>query len=193
MFERVHAGAVAITYFQQDTMSPASAAADRKGRSPITPHEDTTRILKNTLALAHIGAKGFGRQSINSQMIGPVTRQLVPTRKDPPHQRGVPTGNPSQYEEGRLSTELGEGVENALGIALNALRQMVPVLAIDRRGESFNVKIVLDVDRHCVRDTRAHIRRSARIRGGSGRSSIHDGFDCAALKRFGCRAHGLSP
>ena len=112
-------------------MSPATIAANRKGWSPITDHEDTTSILKSTLALAHISAKGFGREPINPHVIGTVTRQLVPIRKDPAHQRGVPLGNPTQDEEGRLGAGRGENVENALGAPLDPLRQVIPVPAID--------------------------------------------------------------
>src|SRR6516164_3402194 len=126
-------------------MSPAAIAANRKRRSPITAHEDTTGILKDMFALAHIPAKGFGRQPINPHVIGPVTRQLVPIRKYPSHQRGVPPGDPTQYEERRLSFGLGENVENALRVAFNPVRQAVPFLTIDRRSESFDMKIIFDV------------------------------------------------
>src|SRR5271169_2078565 len=113
-------------------MSPATIAADRKRRSPITVHEDTTGILQDLFALAHIRAKGLGRQPINPHVIGPVARQLVPIRKYPSHQRGVPPGDPTQYEKRRLSLGLGENVENAPGVAFNPLRQAVPFLTIDR-------------------------------------------------------------
>src|SRR5215469_12386212 len=126
-------------------------------------------------------------------MIGSMTRQFVPIRENPSDQCGVPLGNPAQYEEGRLSARFGENVEDALGIALNSLRQAVPVLAVNRRSEGFDLEIILDVDRHGVRGAPAQIRWSRQIRRRGRRSSRYDGFGSSALNWFGCRCHGRSP
>ena len=112
-------------------------------------------------------------------MIGPVARQFVPIREDPSDQCGVPLANPAQYEEGRLSARLGENIEDALGVALNPLRQAVPVLAVNRRSEGLDLEIILDIDRHGVRDDPAQIRWSGKIWRGGWRNSLHDGFGCS--------------
>ena len=118
--------------------------------------------------------------------------QLVPVRNDAPHQGGVPSGDPTQGEEGRFDLHLGEDVEYPLGIAFNPAWQVLPMPAIDRRSEGFDVKIILDVDRHRVRDAWAHSLPTTRIDRRRGRVSVPQHLACDTLDLFGWVAHGRS-
>jgi hypothetical protein len=66
----------------------------------------------------------------------------------------MPFGDPPQRKEGCVSRCFGQNVEQAFGIALDSARQAVPIAAIDGRGESFDLKIILDIDRRRVREVR---------------------------------------
>src|SRR5262249_1180765 len=104
---RVDAGAVLVALFEKDCVSPDAVPADRECWSAIAADEHAASILENSLAAAHIGAKGLGRQAIYPNMIGPVACQLVPVRYDAPDQSGVPFGNPAERKEGCLNLCFG--------------------------------------------------------------------------------------
>jgi hypothetical protein len=67
--------------------------------------------------------------------------------------------SPAQEEKGRLGLRFGENIEQPFGVARDPCRQAVPILAIDCRGNSLDLKIVLDVDRHRIRNLGAYTLR----------------------------------
>jgi len=85
-----------------------------------------------------------------------MARQLVPSDDDAPHELGMPLRHPPEDEEGCLDVVLGQNLEETLGIAFDPARQAFPIAAINRRCECFDLKIILDVDRHRVGDAAAH-------------------------------------
>ena len=88
---------------------------------------------------------------------------------------------------------LGQDVEQALGVALDPLRQTVPILAIDRRGKSLDLKIILDIDGHGADRGRAPIAGPQRAGERQRRGLCRRGIAGGALQRLGERAHGRSP
>ena len=58
-----------------------------------------------------------------------------------------------------VNARLGQDLKQPLGIVLDPLRQAVPILAIDRRRERLDLKIIFDVDRHRAEHAPALVRR----------------------------------
>ena len=101
-------------------------------------------------------------------MVPTVAGEFVPAGNDAANERRVAFCDPAQREKGRLDPRRIENLEQTVDIAFDSAGQSVPVAAIDSLGESLNLEIVLDIDRHRVdqhRRYRAHKRRSGTAGG----------------------------
>jgi hypothetical protein len=103
----------------------------------------------------------------------------------------MPFCHPSQDKEGRFDPAIGQDLQQALGVAFYSARQTFPIAPVNRRGEGFDLKIILDVDRHCVGETAAHP-----LAGGffdrPGGWSLLQPFARQLPKRLGRLRHGRS-
>src|SRR5205814_7311771 len=134
-------------FLREDCVRPFAAAADREGRSAVAADRRAAKVLEDVLGAAHVVTKFFRRLAIYPQMAEAMARQLVPFRQHAPNQLRMPLCHPSQDKEGRLDPALGQNLEQALGVAFYSARQTFPVAPVDRQGEGFDLKIILDVDR----------------------------------------------
>ena len=79
-------------------------------------------------------------------MVPAVAGDLVAGLGDAADQRGVALGDPAQSEEGRLDPGLVEQVEHRVGVALDAVRERLPLVAADHLLEGADLEPVLDID-----------------------------------------------
>src|SRR5437588_1745099 len=91
---------------------------------------------------------------IGSDVIGPVTCQLMSGGDNPTHQFRVSARYPTEHEERGLHIGFSQNLEQSLGIALDASWQPLPISAVDGRCESLDLEIILDIDRHRMRRAR---------------------------------------
>src|SRR5262249_22577342 len=84
-----------------------------------------------------------------------MAREFVALLDDTAHELRIAFGDPAERKECRLDSGAGEFLEQTIGIALDAARQSGPIGAIDGARKRLDVEIVLDVDRHRIRDFRA--------------------------------------
>ncbi len=105
----------------------------------------------------------------------------------------MPLCNPTQDEKGRLDLRFREDVEQALGVAFDPARQVLPATTLNCGSESFDLKIILDVDCHRICSAEARLPLRTFFDWRSDRKVVRQRPDRDPSKRLGCRAHGRSP
>src|SRR3546814_8765993 len=80
-------------------MRPGRARVDRKARGAIAAHRRPAQILKDRSRLLKVGREFVGGQGEDAPMIIAMAGQFVPRLDDPPNQRGIAFGDPTQGEE----------------------------------------------------------------------------------------------
>src|SRR3546814_12285484 len=76
--------------------------------------------------------------------------QFVTRLDDPPNQRGIAFGDPTQGEESAGGPRLGEHRQHRVAITLDPAFERRPVGTVDRALKSADLKPVLDIDRQAV-------------------------------------------
>src|SRR3546814_7497153 len=84
-------------------------------------------------------------------MIIAMAGQFVPRLDDPPNQRGIAFGDPTQGEESAGGPRFGEHRQHRVAITLDPAFERRPVGTVDRALKSADLKPVLDIDRQAVR------------------------------------------
>ena len=131
-------------------MSPWCACAHRECWRAITADRDPADIFKNGLGARYIIAEFSFRQRMNRRMPVAVAGQLVPGIDDPPDQRRMALGDPTEGEECPTRTGGGELGQDAVGIALDPARETIPIRTFDGPGKCLDLEIILHVHAHRV-------------------------------------------
>jgi len=76
----------------------------------------------------------------------PVRSKFMSAIDDLAHDSGITFGNPSERKKCPMHASLGEYLEYAIDIAFDAAFPIGPSLRIDHVRESFDLKIILNVD-----------------------------------------------
>ena len=148
--DRIDTGTVAEPLFRQDRVRPAALHSDRKGRRAIACHRDAADILQQCFAAPDVVAEFFGRLPVDAVMVRAMTSQFVAFGNDPPHQLGMPLGDPAEHEKRAADAGLGENIQQAVRVPSDPARKRVPIAAIDDPGERLDLEIILDVHREGV-------------------------------------------
>src|SRR5205814_2077893 len=94
----------------------------------------------------------------HAPMIPAMARDLMPTRDDLAQQRSMALRNPAEREEGSLGVDLVEQVQNLADVAVDAVGEPAPVVALDYVLERADLEPVLDVDGQAVDDRKGALR-----------------------------------
>ena len=88
---------------------------------------------------------------MQSIVIGPVTRDLMPRIGHALHQIRLAPGDITQNKERRLVLVFVEHLQQQIHVLLNPRRPFAPFFTFDRAIGSFDVKVFFDIDRHAAK------------------------------------------